>query len=78
MTLHRINDGNQYSAEVTVPLYQERTNQNVTIYLVASNFDQAHNLVRKEYPDCTIHKINKIGHYWMHHVLIVDDEVFND
>ena len=46
------------------------------MYVVAKDFEQAHGIIRAQYPESVIHKINKTGNYWQKHVLIVDDAIF--
>ena len=75
MTTHIIDDGCQYTVELTLP-GAERGRNNLTVYVVAKDFEQCHGIIRAQYPECVIHKINKTGNYWMKHVLIVDDVVF--
>ena len=75
MAVHLIDDGAQYTIELTLP-GGERGRNNLTVYVVAKTFEQAVAIIHGHYDDPVIHKVNKTGNYWIKHVLLVDDSVF--
>ena len=72
--IHIVDEGCQYTVELTLPA-EPRGRNNLTVYVVAKDFEQAHGIIRAQYPESVIHKINKTGNYWQKHVLIVDDTI---